>query len=210
MPTNSSPRWAAITSSSGTNRFVETETKRGSCEGTFTRANTVWPFAGLRTVEVWRDPLVAALPARHPLAARPAVELADLAGLRLALTPRRNHPSLVDLVVGACAEAGFEPRPSTGAGTLQDTLSAIGAGQPLWTVVYAAHARLLRSERVAFLPFRDAGLALTTSLVLRAAAPTPQSRALLAACRAAAGTSTADSAGAATGITTVTSDDNDR
>ncbi|QMU72063.1 LysR family transcriptional regulator [Streptacidiphilus sp. P02-A3a] len=148
--------------------------------------------AGLRTVEVWRDPLVAALPARHPLAARPAVDLADLAGLRLALTPRRNHPSLVDLVVGACAAAGFEPLPSTGAGTLQDTLSAIGAGQSLWTVVYAAHARLLRGERVAFLPFRDADLALTTSLVVRATAPTPQVRLLLAACEAS------------------TSDDNDR
>jgi len=139
---------------------------------------------GLRVVEVWRDPLVAALPARHPLAARSEVDLADLAELRLALTPRSNHPSLVDLVVGACAAAGFEPRPSTGAGTLQDTLSAIGAGQPTWTVVYAAHARLLRSERVAFLPFRDAGLALTTSLVVRAAAPTPRLTLLLAACKA--------------------------
>lgn len=148
--------------------------------------------AGLRAVEVWRDPLVAALPARHPLAAGPAVDLADLADLRLALTPRRNHPSLVDLVVGACAAAGFEPLPSTGAGTLQDTLSAIGAGQPMWTVVYAAHARLLRSERVAFLPFRDAELALTTSLVVRGAAATPQLKLLLAAC------------------TALTSDDNDR
>ena len=140
--------------------------------------------AGLRTVQVWRDPLVAALPARHPLADRPAVDLADLAGLRLSLTSRRNHPALVDLVVGACAAAGFEPLPGTGAGTLQDTLAAIGAGQPMWTVVYAAHARLLRSERVAFLPFRDAGLALATSLVVRATAPSPQFELLLAACSA--------------------------
>ena len=140
--------------------------------------------AGLRTVRLWRDPLVAALPARHPLAAGPAVDLADLAGLRLSLTSRRNHPALVDLVVGACAAAGFEPLPGTGAGTLQDTLAAIGAGQPMWTVVYAAHARLLRGERVAFLPFRDAGLALATSLVVRAAAPTPQFELLLAACTA--------------------------
>jgi DNA-binding transcriptional LysR family regulator len=142
--------------------------------------------ARLRTVPVWRDPLVAALPARHPLAAGPAVELADLAGLRLSLTPRRNHPALVDLVVGACAAAGFEPLPSTGTGPLPDTLAAIGAGQQLWTVVYAAHARLLRGERVAFLPFRDEGLALTTSLVVRAADASPQSALLLAACGAAA------------------------
>ncbi|MBC3844274.1 LysR family transcriptional regulator [Streptacidiphilus sp. 4-A2] len=139
---------------------------------------------GLRGIPVWRDPLVAALPARHPLAAGPEVDLAGLAGLRLALTPRRNHPALVDLVVGACAAAGFEPLPGHGAGTLQDTLAAIGAGQPLWTVVYAAHARQLRNERVAFRPFSGDSLALTTSLVVGASAPPSRFELLLAACTA--------------------------
>ena len=50
MPLNSSPRCAAITSSIGTNRSLDALTNRGNCEGTFTRANTVCPVAGLRTM----------------------------------------------------------------------------------------------------------------------------------------------------------------
>ncbi len=46
MPTNSSPRCAAITSSSGTNRFGATVRNRGSSGGTLTRANSVAPVAG--------------------------------------------------------------------------------------------------------------------------------------------------------------------
>ena len=41
MPLKSWPRWAAITSSSGTNRALDAATNLGSCDGTLTRANTV-------------------------------------------------------------------------------------------------------------------------------------------------------------------------
>jgi DNA-binding transcriptional LysR family regulator len=142
----------------------------------------------LRTVPVWRDELLAAIPARHSLAAGGArvlaLALADLAELPLRLTARRNHPALVDLVVEACHAAGFQPVPAHPAGTLQDTLAMIGSGTPLWTVVYASHARQLRADRVAFLPL-DPPLALVTSLVIRRNAPTRHLDQLLAACEAA-------------------------
>jgi DNA-binding transcriptional LysR family regulator len=64
---------------------------------------------GLRTVPVWSDPLVAAVPAGHPCARDGVLGLADLAGMRLMLTPRQHHPALVDLVTGACEP---EPRKS--------------------------------------------------------------------------------------------------
>ncbi|WP_293992994.1 hypothetical protein [Streptomyces sp.] len=47
---------------------------------------------------------------------------------------RRTNPALVDLVVGACREAGFESLPGPSPGSLQDTLAGIGT-RPLWTVV---------------------------------------------------------------------------
>jgi hypothetical protein len=82
----------------------------------------------------------------------------------------------------ACAAAGFEPRPGPPAGTLQDTLAAIGAGDGLWTVVYAAHARMLNAARVAFVPFAPPGLALTTSLAMPAGPPDAAVAALRSAC----------------------------
>ncbi|MBY8878416.1 LysR family transcriptional regulator [Actinacidiphila acidipaludis] len=122
---------------------------------------------GVEVVPLWPDPLLAVLPARHPLAAGPDVALAELAALPLRLVARRTNPPLVDLVVTACHAAGFEPVPGPPAGSLQDNLAAIGAGTAMWTVVYASQAARLHAPRVAFLPFRGAGLALTTGLAVR-------------------------------------------
>ncbi|MCX3063564.1 LysR family transcriptional regulator [Streptomyces beihaiensis] len=143
----------------------------GRLDATFLRGGVDGPkpAPGLRAVRVWREPLLAAVPVRHPLAAGPDIAVADLAGLPLSLTARDNHPALVDLVVGACHEAGFEPTPGPTSGTLQDTLATIGTGTtPMWTVVYASHAQVVHSPRIAFVPFRAPGLALATSLVTRA------------------------------------------
>jgi DNA-binding transcriptional LysR family regulator len=135
------------------------------------------PPAGVRVVPLWSDPLVAALPATHPLARQHEIDLADLAGLPLALTARRNNPALVDLVLGACHQAGFEPVP----GRAGDTLATIGA-RPLWTVVFASHARVLATPRVAFVPFRAPGLALATGLAVPVEGPSPHLENLLLAC----------------------------
>ncbi|MFF4840251.1 LysR family transcriptional regulator [Streptomyces collinus] len=151
----------------------------GRLDAAFVRAAE--PPPGVRVLPLWPDPLVAALPATHPLAARPEVALADLAGLPLALTPRRNNPALVDLLLGACRAAGFEPRPGPVGGSLQDTLATIGS-RPLWTVVFASHARVLHTPRVSFVPFGAPGLALPTGLAVPAADPTPHLEQLLLAC----------------------------
>ncbi|WP_424892751.1 LysR substrate-binding domain-containing protein [Streptomyces sp. XH2] len=123
--------------------------------------------AGLHRRVVWEDELMAAIPARHPLADRPAVGLAELAVLPLRLTERRNHPSLVDLVLGSCRQAGFEPVPGPAYSSLQDTLAAIGSGTPMWTVVYAGNARRMTLPRVAFVPFAAPALRLPVELVTR-------------------------------------------
>jgi DNA-binding transcriptional LysR family regulator len=170
------------------------------------------PETQVRLVPVWQDALVVALSAGHPAAAADAVDLRDLAGLPLSLTARRNNPPLVDLVVGACRDAGFEPVPGPSHTTLQDTLAAFGAGMPGWTVLYAAHARQLASGSVRFLPVRrsdgggvdrmegvraegvraemlraeGAGLLMTTLLAVRRDASAERLKPLFGACRAAA------------------------
>ncbi|MFC3574529.1 LysR substrate-binding domain-containing protein [Streptomyces yaanensis] len=151
----------------------------GRLDAAFVRA--VEPVPGIRVLPLWSDPLVAALPAGHPLAARAEIALDELVGLPLSITARATNPALVDLVVGACHAAGFEPLPGPVSGSLQDTLATIGS-RPLWTVVYASHARVLHSPRVAFVPFRAPGLALPTGLAVRSSAPPPYLDDLLLAC----------------------------
>lgn len=52
----------------------------------------------------------------------------------------------------------------------------------MWTVVYASHARVLRSPAVTFVPFRAPGVALAAGLVVSAVTPPPHLNALLPAC----------------------------
>ncbi|MBB5119725.1 LysR family transcriptional regulator [Streptomyces eurocidicus] len=152
----------------------------GGLDAAFVRAPEEHP--GVRLIPVWQDQLVVALPARHPLASAPDVALADLAGLPLRLTDRRNNPPLVDLVVSACRDAGFAPVPGPPSSSLQNTLAAIGAASPMWTVVYASHARQLRTGKVAFRPVRGEGLSLPTALAVHPSSPPAALGALLAAC----------------------------
>ncbi|GAA2838266.1 LysR family transcriptional regulator [Kitasatospora paracochleata] len=153
----------------------------GRLDAAFVRGAIPEDSAELRFVPVWDEQLVVALPARHPLAEQPGIDLADLADLPLRLVARREHPALVDLVLGACRRAGFTPVPGPASSTLQDTLAAIGAGTPMWTVVYAANARRTSHPRIVFRPLRAPGLALPTALAVRRTGPLQ--RLLLAACR---------------------------
>ncbi|WP_329121606.1 LysR family transcriptional regulator [Streptomyces sp. NBC_01465] len=156
----------------------------GRLDATFVRSPG--PSPGLRFVPLWDDPLIAVVPASHPLAARPDIALADLAALPLMLTERRNNPALVDLVVNACQSAGFEPVPGPTGGSLQNTHAMIGSrATPMWTVAYASHADQLPSTRVAFVPFRAPGLILSTGLTVRTDIPPATLDLLLAACESA-------------------------
>ena len=56
------------------------------------------------------EPMMVALPARHPAAAQQEVELAILKDDPFLLFPRSIGPTLYDGIMGACREAGFEPK----------------------------------------------------------------------------------------------------
>jgi DNA-binding transcriptional LysR family regulator len=123
--------------------------------------------AGVELIEVWRDRLVAVLPAGHPLAHRPAAPIGELAALPLRMVARRANPALVDLVLGCCADAGHTPRRlEYDDGPVDTLLAAIAAGPPSWTVLYESHARMLNSPRVAFVPV-EPDLRLPTFLAVR-------------------------------------------
>jgi DNA-binding transcriptional LysR family regulator len=91
---------------------------------------------GLRTVELWREPLHAVLPAAHPAAAAPALPIDELAGMVLRLPDRTAEPALHDTVLAGCHAAGFVPRFGRPMGSAQDTVVEIGASRDEVTIVY--------------------------------------------------------------------------
>lgn len=157
--------------------------RAGQLDATFVRGTTV--VAGLELIPVWQDQLLVALPARHELAGEETVAVEQLRELPLRIARRRDNPPLVDLVLGACADAGFEPVLGPPTVRLEDTLAEIGTGAPSWTVVYEAHARGLRAPRLAFRPTLPA-LYLPTLLAVPEAATSRSLAPLLRACNEAA------------------------
>jgi DNA-binding transcriptional LysR family regulator len=180
------PRTRIELSSGPTSARLE-QVAAGQLDAAFARGVEQGPD-GVRLIPVWQDELMVALSARDPLARRESVRLRELAHLPLLLTARRLNPPLVDLVTGACRDAGFEPVPGPASG-LQDTLAAFGAGVPGWTVVYAAHARRLVPGTVKFLsvvespPDQGSSLSLPAVVAVREAMPRARLALLLAACR---------------------------
>jgi DNA-binding transcriptional LysR family regulator len=92
--------------------------------------------AGLRGIELWRDPLTAVLPASHPAAAAPALPLTALAGLLLRLPERTDDPALHDAVLAGCRAAGFAPCTGRPVRSVQDAIVEVGAGDRDVVFVY--------------------------------------------------------------------------
>ncbi len=157
------------------------QVRAGELDAAFVRGISHSP--GLHLIPVWDDPLVAALPASHPLAARSRIDIAELAGLQLRIAPREANPQLVELVIRACQAAGFEPIMGPAFTTDQDTLAAIGTGAPSWTVFYAAQAEITPTTRTVFRPFAEPVPTMPTLLAVRPSTPAYRLADLIRACQ---------------------------
>lgn len=153
----------------------------GQLDAAFVRGVTSAP--GVELIEVWFDRLLAVLPASDASSHGESVSLAELATVPLRIVPRQLNPPLVDLVLGACAAAGFTPELGGHLGTLEDLIAAVGSGPASWTVIYEAQARTLHQPLLAFLPTVPA-LLMPTLLAVRADATSRQVAPLLRACAA--------------------------
>lgn len=82
----------------------------------------------LETRVLWREGLVAALPAAHPLAARAALHIGELADEDFVFFPRHLRASYFDAVTAWCQGAGFGPRVVQEAFEVPTLLSLVSAG----------------------------------------------------------------------------------
>jgi DNA-binding transcriptional LysR family regulator len=118
--------------------------------------------ADLDVETVIREPFIAVLPVRHPLAAKSRVAPHQLAGEPFILFPRKVAPTLYDQIAAVCRAGGFSPRVKHEALEWHTVTGLVGAG--LGVAVAPAGLAALRWRGVAYRPL--APLAVQASIVM--------------------------------------------
>lgn len=116
-------------------------------------------------VPVFREPLVAALPAATHRRAPAKLALKSLASAPFILFPRRSAPGLHDLVVSFCRRAGFSPRVEQEAIQMQTIVSLVAAG--MGVALVPASLQHLRRTGVVYRPLVEASPAVEVGLAWR-------------------------------------------
>lgn len=108
--------------------------------------------AGVGYLDLLQEPMVAALPAKHPLAREPrrGLKLAELAGEPIILYRRSSGPGLYDTIVSACRAVGFSPRIEQEAPRITATLNLVAAGIGLTLVPQSLSSQ--QAEAIVYRP----------------------------------------------------------
>jgi DNA-binding transcriptional LysR family regulator len=120
----------------------------------------------LHVEPVLREPLLAALPTRHPLAQRPGpLSLPELAISPFILFPRAMAPGLYDAIVTFCRSAGFSPRVDQEAVQMQTIVSLVSA--EMGVALIPASMENLQRTGVTYKALRETSPEVETALAWR-------------------------------------------
>lgn len=134
---------------------------------------------GLEQRVLSREPLLLALPERHPLAGAHEIGLADVRDDPFVLPEQHDVPGIHAAITAAFAEAGVAPRAAQrGVWLMQTVLGLVAAGIGLALV--PASVRAVRREGVVLHPLRDSHQKLEMAAVWRAGQVTGPLAGLLA------------------------------
>lgn len=118
------------------------------------------------------EPLLAALPATHPLAVRADLGLADLAHLPLVVYPKAPRPSYADQVLALYRACGLRPPLVHEVKELQTALGLVAAESGV-ALVPASVARL-RRDNVVYAPLDEPGAISPVIMSTRRDDPSPE------------------------------------
>ena len=102
----------------------------------------------LRLRPVSEEPMMLAVPTGHAVVGEDKIDLARLRQDPFILFPRHSGPTLYDTIIGACREAGFEPRVDQFAPQLSSVVNLVAA--ELGVSIVPASMSQLRIAGVAF------------------------------------------------------------
>lgn len=114
---------------------------------------------------VFREPMVLALPRRHPLASRPRVPLQKLAGVPYIFFPRSRSPEYHDSIVAACQKAGVTLNVVQEAEHTQTLLGLVSLG--FGVALLPASLRAINRKGVVFRPVTPARLTVEMAVAHR-------------------------------------------
>ncbi|WP_144408364.1 LysR substrate-binding domain-containing protein, partial [Devosia psychrophila] len=130
--------------------------RRGAVDGAFLRPTDI-DTTDLTITTVLQEPMLAAIPAHHPLAEAESIALEDLKSETVILRPRPIGERLTKVILAACEQTGFSPIiTQKDAPQMTSILSLVAAGLGI-TFVPASMSRFLEGF-VAYKPVRDSSL----------------------------------------------------
>jgi DNA-binding transcriptional LysR family regulator len=121
--------------------------------------------------ELSTEPFVAALSVAHPLAGRPAIDLADLADEEFVFLDPDGCTEWSDTVRGICLLTAFSPHVTHEVSELSTQLMIVAAG--LAVALVPASTRVLRGDGVAFVPLIGQTAEITSAVVWRSGDNSP-------------------------------------
>ncbi len=123
------------------------------------------PTAGLRTTLLSEQRAVAVLPAGHPHAVAPAVDLERLAPERLVILPREANPAFHNAVVAMCRTAGLAPTlMETAEPRVEHALLSVATGGGMALIPESAAERYA-APGIRFVPLENDEPAFQTAVV---------------------------------------------
>jgi DNA-binding transcriptional LysR family regulator len=120
----------------------------GTIDVAFVRLPVERAPASLVIKAILREPLILALPKKHPLARRAKVAVKALAAEPFILFPRHGAPGLYDQIEGICRRAGFQPSVAQEASQIQTIISLVSAG--LGVAIVPRSMQTLHREHVVY------------------------------------------------------------
>ena len=93
----------------------------------------------LRTLSLFKEPFVAALPSHHPLAAQPTVNLRELANEDFVSFNRQEAPAIYEHLRKMCQQAGFTPRIVLEANPMSTVVGLVASGAGIAIVPQSMH-----------------------------------------------------------------------
>ncbi|MFI8946205.1 LysR family transcriptional regulator [Streptomyces sp. NPDC053750] len=108
------------------------------------------PTEGVSTTPLRTEPLVAVVPAHHPLAGRRRIPLDSLAGEPFVIHPAGPRSAMHDRVLSACERAGFQPPSLVEVGETATLVVLVAAGHGVALVPESVQS--LRLDGVTYVP----------------------------------------------------------